>query len=1541
LILTKGRDFYTLPFFFNSLINGLTMFVKNIFIISFLGFLGLNIASSQPWMEKFDENTSPTFFEIQREFEEYWKDKDYTQKGSGWKQFKRWENYWESRVHSDGTFPAISLMMRERMKWNENVSKNPSIQSSNKWNFIGPDDSPGGYAGLGRVNCVYTHPSNNNIVWAGTSSGGLWKSTNGGTSWTTNTDKLDVMQSLGVTDLAIDPNNVNIMYMATGDAMSGVTSSLGVLKSTDGGTTWRTTGLSWTANQTRRISRIIIDHSNSNTLYIGSSQGVWKSTNGGTAWTQQINGNVRDLEQHPTNPNILYLSGATFYRSTDAGANWSQVSSGIPTSGTQRMSIDICPTDSNVVYALAAASNNGLNGVYKSTNAGISFTQVAGATPNMLGYNVDGIDGPNDSKGQGWYDLTIAVNPKNSNEVIIGGINLWRTTNGGTNWVNASMWYGNFQGRSTVHADQHHLRYTPDGNKVYLGNDGGVYSSTNGGAAWNWVGRTLEITQFYKIGVAQTEKDVLIGGTQDNGSKIFDNGTWLDAIGGDGMESLVDYTNSNIMYGSLYYGSVFRSTNKGRNFRRINDANNDGRYDDINETGGWVTPYMLDPNTPTTIFIGMKNVWKSTNSGANFTRISNYGSSANLSILKVAPSSSGVIYTGTSSLLRKTTNGGTSWTSLSFPSGSSITSIEISHTNPDSIWVTAGQYRTGEKVYFSSNGGTSWNNISKNLPNIPVNCIIVDKNSDNNRLYIGTDLGVFYTDDDSNVWYDFNAGLPNVIIRDLHIQYNYGRIVGGSYGRGIWWANLPNELDPPALILPVANAEGVNINNTEFRWQSVVGADQYRIQIYSMSNLGTPIKDSVVTNTSYFLHNSLDYYWNYRWRVLGIQNGTEGSWSDYRDFETTINSPNIIFPKSSDGLTSVSPNFQWSAVEGATRYQIQISTIPTFINVLHEELVSDTSKNDFVFEHNTLYYWRVRAGRNAYFAGWSGVGSFNTILATPYFTNLENNDVNIPLDFDAQWITIPGANSYQLRLSVVGELANELIIDSVVNALNFKFDLENFTTYMAQVSAINTIGQSNWSDPVTFRTQLPIVSLINPLVPTDLLDTVDILEWNMPERVEKVRLQISNDINFGEIDFDKEFSNVSQGEFTGLINNTQYFWRVASVFEEEMGEWSDLGRFTTLLLAPNQVSPENDKQSIKNGQKFTWVNPNETSKTLLEFSASEDFEVQKIVSEEIANNEFTLNQNLGSFTKIYWRLKAETATNYSHWSEIFNFTTALNPPILLYPDNGIYKFDLGNSRLEWQLDKPEFQYEIQIAMDENFSEIIVDETLAGLDSFENFFDKYNTTYFWRVRSIYQSETSDWSEIRSLTTQLEPPTLAKPTEGEEGVFKSAVFEWNQIDGATEYQFEISTSQDMANAVSSVSSTTNINIGLTEELTIHYWRVKAQSNVNESRWSEVASFVSEDFQSVEYFDDINIQVAIFPNPANDLFTVALKGELANKKIKISLIDLLGNVVYNSNQSNINKDAEYFYEINSSEISSGTYLVSIEIDGIVKSMSVKIVR
>jgi hypothetical protein len=794
------------------------------FLISFLT-ASAQYNESAPWMQskyktQFKKGGSNQYSltELSLMFNEYWKDKDYSVKGSGHKPFKRWEEFWKHFTDKNGYLPSSNDLWNSWKNNKQFIEKTNGVDNSN-WIPFGPEtliNSKTSTANLGRVNVILPDPNNEDIIYVGAPAGGIWKSIDKGVTWTPLADGLP---QIGVSGIAIHPSDSNTIYIATGDDDASDTNSAGVFKSTDGGLTWNETGLN-PSNTPNSMNDIYVHPGNPDALWVATSSGLFKTINGGDTWQQKITGNIKDVKLKPSDPNTVYVvTTSKLYKSVDGGNNFVQKTTGLPlTSG--RLVIDVTPANSNYIYVLSADLDNGYQGIYKSVDSGETFTKTTN-TVNIL------------ESTQAWYDLALAVSDTNPEEIYVGCLNIWKSMSGGAGFNKLNNWSQHTA--SFTHADIHFLRFY--NNELFAGTDGGFYKSIDQGETFQDYTQGMQIGQFYKISISPRNSNKIAGGLQDNGGfGLTGNGDWSNYHGGDGMDNAVDPNNENKYYGFTQYGgSLSISTNAGEN--RI--ASFGGP-----EQGNWVTP--LEITKEGKLYAGYGSLYNF--SGTEFIKISPAFESL-IDQLEIDDNDSNNMYVGVNKNFYQSTNKGVAF-NLKYTFEANISSITVHSSDSNIIYVTtSGSGVRG--VYKSVDKGETFTNITYNLPTDQAYFEIVHQGRHSqNPLYLATSLGVYRMDDTSNEWSPFLNNLPNVPVRDLEISLDDAKITAGTYGRGIWQSDISVEL-------PEADIRLLEIISPS---TSEIDENTFNIKL-KVENKGQNIIDAATVNYQIDANTEVTYNW--------------------------------------------------------------------------------------------------------------------------------------------------------------------------------------------------------------------------------------------------------------------------------------------------------------------------------------------------------------------------------------------------------------------------------------------------------------------------------------------------------------------------------------------------------------------------------------------------------------------------------------------------------------------------------------------------------
>ena len=753
---------------------------NTLFILILLGLICFTTSQAQSLSERTEGITN--FEKIRKITEDYYSNmiKSGAKKHPSdpkYKHWKRWEWYHKDRLDSKGNIQENQLGIIKINNEIKNIEKEESRSTNSDWTFVGPDGhipstTSTHYIGLGRVDRIAFHPTDPNIIFIGTPAGGLWKTTNGGTTWNPVDEYLP---SLGISGIAISPTNPNLMYVLTGcgDGM-GLASSSGVFKSTNGGDTWEKTGILSPINYSGYM--LEMNPTNDQELFAATSKGLYRTTNGGTFWIKVIPESIKfyDVKFKPGTATTVYAStnfGMYYSDYSGSTGSWHLADLLPAPTETGRTAIAVTADDPNRVYLHMGPqlTNTTFQGFYYSSNSGHSFLRVA-TSPNIAG-------------SQSGYDFCATASPVSKNIAIVGGLTCWRTTNSGSSWSEITTFGAGSSSPGYVHPDIHAVAYNPLNNYLYVGTDGGFYRSMDNGDNWTNLSEGIATTLFYHFSETPEDPNYLIGGTQDNGMKLRkSNSTKFDHVEAADGFSTIFYPGDK----SKFYGSVNEFIRKYWNY----GAN----FSSITPKEHWFCELATHQTNPSIVFAGTNEqggrLYKSTNEGTTWDTLFLWAGDAVLT----CPSNHNRVYFSGAKRIFLSNNLGASADSIhqnpGFPTEYGyITDLAVNPLNSSNVYATISGTTPGVKVMQSLNAGASWTNISNDLPNIPTNCIATTGSGD---IYIGTDIGVFYKRASGSNWIPYRNGLPATIINDLAINESQNTIRAGSYGRGIWVSPLSN-----------------------------------------------------------------------------------------------------------------------------------------------------------------------------------------------------------------------------------------------------------------------------------------------------------------------------------------------------------------------------------------------------------------------------------------------------------------------------------------------------------------------------------------------------------------------------------------------------------------------------------------------------------------------------------------------------------------------------------------------------------------------------
>ena len=835
--------------------------------------LGLvNFSFAQKWRELANDY-KVNIYDVAEEAETYFKNIDKTKKGSGWKKYQRWLFENEPKFYPSGDRMEVDPHYTAKA-YKTFLRNNPSLKKlifEEGWEELGPyyiEQVTGHYAvGLGRVESFYID-HDPNIIYLGSRSGGFWKTSNGGETWSNTTDDLI---ATGVNTIAVDPNNSNKILINVRNSNNGT--SHGVYQSVDGGDSWEITNfnpdsLNWGGLGTNdRINLIKYHPTISGLIFIGTSRGLYRSSDNLMTWNLigQPWDNFSQIDFHPTNNSIVYVSrtdeDSNILISNDTGINFSDSGS---ITNNFNIKISISNNCENCIFLASS------DGIWKSTDLGVNFDLVSGEYIDEI-------------SNYGAF----AVSDVNSDVILYGDIDTHMSYNGGANFEKTTFWAkGNSNYDQTgayVHAD---LRGAVCIDGVFWVNtDGLLCKSEDNGVTWE-IFEGQSIRENYNLGVSQSNHFRTISGSQDNGTSIKTENTWIEFYGADGMEGIIHPLNDDWMIGSVQFGGKRRTKDGG--------ITQDGGGN--LENGAWIAPLFYDPNDQMKIYAIGDKVTVSEDFGSTYSNLGTpFGLTESINYATIAENNSNNIVVTRLSQIKLSTDGGLTFNSInSNLPNNFITDVVFDPNNDDVIIVTYGSYiADNSKVYISYNQGLNWENITYNLEDLPVRSVVID-HTENSNIYLGTEIGVYKKSMLSDTWELYSQGLPNMSILELDIVYGSNTLRAATWGRGLWEYSLSGREDYPSILT-------TRISNPPSDNQPKEGIDQF------------------VTSTIQYNETLVNVY--VEWSsglssdIIQMNSTLEGLWVS----ETSI--PNFsegskvffkVFAESENGLISETYKFMYS-----------------------------------------------------------------------------------------------------------------------------------------------------------------------------------------------------------------------------------------------------------------------------------------------------------------------------------------------------------------------------------------------------------------------------------------------------------------------------------------------------------------------------------------------------------------------------------------------------------------------------------------------------
>ncbi len=1012
-------------------------------------------------------------------------------------------------------------------------------------------------------------------VWAGGVTGGLWYNNNIKDARTEWVAVDDFWSNLAISCITYDPGNPKTFYLGTGETYGGAR-GLGIWKTTDGGATW--SQLSGT-NDRRFYYTQKIAVTTSGAVLAATTSGLYRSTDGGMAWVRTQTGLIDDIEI--ASNGAIYISArnrgqGVVYRSLDDGSTFNDIS---PAPGGKRIEIASSPSSPNSVYAIASDGSN-VAWFFKTTDGGNNWSSIT--TPKYFAQNDCTTPGTEDfTRGQAWYNLILKVHPTNPDILLAGGIDVYKTTDGGATWGLMAYWTGTCA--PYLHADQHAMDFDPsNANGLIFGNDGGVaYSPNMADAAIT--GFTVDVaprnngynvTQFYATAMTNVSDDnFFLAGAQDNGTQRFESigvNATTEATGGDGSFCHIDQDNPDLQLTSYVFNTHFRSTRRGvrLSFDEISDENS-GRF--INPTDYDNKANVLYAAANENQFFRISDIDKTT---VVKNTLSIPINNRKVSALTVSPYTDNRVFfandLGDVYIVDDAHGSSPSTTNITTPAlpNAYISSIAIGNSDRQ-LLITYSSYGVNS-VWETRDGGSTWLSREGNLPDMPIRWALYNPD-DTDQVLLATEMGVWSIDNiavASPVWGITSTGLANVRCDMLQYREADGLVAVATHGRGLFTAK-PFAKSSPTCEEPIGLiASNISTDGFELNWKSSAGAVNYTIDIN-----GTPVNVTGENHIASGLTPRTEYT-----VTVKANCGSAGS-AVGKEIKVKTLAPVTCDVPTALNVSGVGTSgfvLMWDAVSGVKVYDVEINGVITTVN---EATYTATG-----LKENTTYRCRVRAD--------CGGGLFSAYTTTVDITTNGKDFCNVPSGLQAtrissdtftlSWKAVPGAVSYAVRIGAEEFTVMEAELEVTGRTAG--------TSYTCRVSANCASGSSTFSGPFEVKTIIEDCAIPEGLRSTDISDVSFLLTWK------EVPLAVSY-----EVDINGELfkTNDTQLLLTLREPSTLYLCKVRTLCSPANSDYSDMLEVNTfgekvkevVLVIPKLFTPNgdgnNDLWTIENVEQIS------------------------------------------------------------------------------------------------------------------------------------------------------------------------------------------------------------------------------------------------------------------------------------------------------------------------------------------------------------------